>query len=112
MKTGRKPTHGKWKSKEWNSWDHMRRRCNNPKDPKYKDYGRRGISVCKEWSSFAVFYADMGDAPSASHSLDRIENDGNYFKANCKWSTPKEQANNRRPRRKKIALPLEDAVAA
>ncbi len=42
-------THGMWKSKEWNSWDHMKRRCYNPNDPKYKDYGGRGIIVCDRW---------------------------------------------------------------
>src|SRR5436309_1877292 len=94
-----KTTHGKWKSKEWNSWDHMRRRCNNPKDPKYDDYGGRGITICERWTTFQNFYDDMGDCPSKSHSLDRIDNEGHYEPGNCKWSTPKEQSNNRRKRK-------------
>lgn len=92
-------THGKWKSREWNSWDHMKRRCYNSKDPKYKDYGARGIVVCERWlKSFAAFFEDMGDRPIGK-SLDRINNNGNYEPSNCKWSTPTEQSNNRRKRR-------------
>lgn len=94
-----KTTHGKWKSKEWNSWDHMKRRCNNPKDPKYADYGGRGIKVCESWMKFENFYKDMGDAPSPKHSLDRKRFNGNYEKKNCKWSTGKEQSNNKRNNR-------------
>jgi len=57
----------------------------------------RGISVCDEWrNSFAAFHSYIGDKPTPKHSLDRINNDGNYEPGNVKWSTPKEQANNRR----------------
>jgi hypothetical protein len=93
--------HGMWKSRVWNSWDHMKRRCNNPKDPKFPDYGARGINVCDRWlgeNGFANFFSDMGDRPEG-YSLDRINNEGNYTPENCKWSSPKEQANNRRKRR-------------
>jgi hypothetical protein len=95
-----KTTHGKWKSKEWNSWNHMKGRCNNPNNPKFKDYGERGMSVWKRWAKFENFYEDMGDAPSKSHSLDRIDNEGNYEPSNCRWATPEEQSNNRRANRK------------
>lgn len=98
IKTGRKPTHGMWKSKEWNSWDHLKRRCNNPNDPKYKDYGGRGIKVCDRWTRFANFFADMGFAPGKAYSIDRINNDGNYEPSNCRWATPTEQSRNRRKR--------------
>jgi hypothetical protein len=90
--------HGKWKSKEWNSWDHMKRRCNNPNDPKYPSHGARGITVCERWLKFENFFADMGEAPGREYSLDRINNDGNYEPSNCRWATPKEQSNNRRKR--------------
>ena len=93
--------HGKWKSKEWNSWDHMKRRCLNPNDPKFPDYGGRGIEVCERWLKFENFYEDMGDAPSSKHSLERKDNDGNYELSNCKWASPVEQSNNRRKREKK-----------
>ena len=74
----------------------MRRRCSNPKSIGFKSYGGRGIRVCERWDTFANFLADMGRKPSARHSIDRIDNDGDYEPDNCKWSTPKEQASNRR----------------
>ena len=79
----------------YNSWKSMIGRCTNPNKSQYKHYGARGICVCKEWKDFGVFLADMGKRPSRRHTIDRIDNSGNYEPTNCKWSTPCEQTRNR-----------------
>lgn len=97
MKTGRKPSHGLRYTKEYTAWDHMKSRCSNPKYKNYHNYGGRGITVCERWlKSFENFYQDMGPAPTIKHSLDRLNNNGNYEPSNCKWSTCIEQQRNRR----------------
>jgi len=88
--------HGKRGTPEYDAWHAMRRRCGAESLECYKNYGGRGITVCPEWSSFEQFYADMGDRPSEKHSLDRIDNNGNYCKDNCRWATKDEQENNKR----------------
>lgn len=77
---------------EYRSWNSMLQRCNNPKCHKYRLYGRRGIKVV--YKSYKEFLADVGPKPSPKHSVDRINNNGNYVKGNCRWATAKEQANN------------------
>lgn len=62
----------------------------------FKNYGARGIRVCKRWLKFENFYEDMGDPPTSKHSLDRIDNNKGYNKKNCRWATPREQCNNKR----------------
>jgi hypothetical protein len=82
---------------EYGVWRAMRDRCNRPNNKKYSDYGGRGIGVCKEWNkSFEAFYAHLGPRPSKDHSIERMDNDGNYEPGNVKWATRSEQMKNRR----------------
>lgn len=79
----------------YSSWHNMRRRCTKIQDPRYPDWGGRGVAIDPRWLKFANFYADMGERPPGM-TLDRIDNDGPYTKSNCKWSTPHEQQVNNR----------------
>lgn len=74
----------------------MRQRCSNPNNHAYKDYGERGIKVCDAWSTFQQFLYDMGLPESEELELDRIDNNGNYEPSNCRWTTAKENGNNKR----------------
>ena len=85
----------------YNTYSLMKSRCYNRKNPKYKNYGGRGIRVCERWLGrsigYANFVADMGERPKGT-SLDRIDNDGNYEPNNCRWTTNTVQSQNRRTR--------------
>lgn len=90
-------THGMKGTPEYKAWSGMKSRCYKESNPKYRDYGGRGITVCAQWrTSFESFFASIGPKPSAAHSLGRKDNDGDYEPKNCGWETPEQQANNRR----------------
>src|ERR1035437_4909557 len=81
-------------------WAQMKQRCNNPKHPRFKDYGGRGITICKRWDLFSNFFIDMNESYKDNLTLDRINNSKGYSKNNCKWSTYREQNENRRDNKK------------
>lgn len=91
-----KTTHGMSGTTIWQCWCAIKARCYNSSNAGYHNYGGRGIKVCERWQSFENFYADMGDRPSDEHSIERVDNEGDYEPSNCVWATMLEQSNNTR----------------
>lgn len=93
-------THGMSRTRLYKIWIAMRRRCFNEKSKAYKNYGGRGISVCKDWMDFVPFMQwAVENGYRSDLTIERKNNDGNYCPENCTWATRKQQLNNKRSNR-------------
>jgi hypothetical protein len=101
MLVKRNTKHGMSNTRAFWCWWNMKQRCRNPRNPRYCDYGERGIDYCEHWDEFAPWFADNGDPPP-SLSFHRFNNAGRYEPGNVGWANSTQQALNRRPRKQKI----------
>ena len=93
--SGNKKTHGMRHTRIYNIYHHIRGRCLSKTNQKYKNYGERGIKICGKWMTFEGFYEDMKEGYQDHLTIDRINNDGNYCKENCQWSSLEMQSLNK-----------------
>lgn len=89
-------SHQQSKNPVYKVWHAMMQRCYNKNCKAYKNYGGRGISVEKRWQDFNAFFEDFGSKKPVGGTIDRIDNDGNYSRENCQWSTIQKQQTNKR----------------
>ena len=88
-------THGKRFTRTYRCWANMKTRATNPKSTRADRYYHRGIKICERWMTFENFLADMGDCRSNKHTIERVNNDGNYEPSNCVWATNAQQQRNK-----------------